>query len=245
MPGLIPPRQRGHSGRFITDVLVELGYVTTEQVDRAISESRAAGRSPEDQLLGEGIIDADQLSRAIAERYGLDYVDLNIYQVDMAAANLVSVSSARRTRAVPVGHVDKETLLLAMADPANVLAVDDIQMATGLNCRVAVAAPEDIEALIARLNTLSTAVSEAVDEADQDEEEAEITDLRASAGGRSGDQAGLQRPRARRSTRAPPISTSSPRRTRCGFASASTAFCARRPGCRSGWSRGWSRGSRS
>jgi type IV pilus assembly protein PilB len=179
-PGLIPPRHRGHSGRFITDVLVELGYVSKEQVDRAISESRDAGRSPEDLLLEQGLINSDQLSQAVAERYGLDYVDLNIYRVDMAVANLVSVSSARRNRAVPVGHSDKKTLLLAMADPANVLAVDDIQMATGLNCRVAVAAPEDIEALISRLNTLSTAVSEAVDET-EDEEAAELTDLQSSA----------------------------------------------------------------
>jgi type IV pilus assembly protein PilB len=180
-PGLVSPRRRGHSGRFITDVLVELGYVTAEQVERAISESRAAGSSPEELLLDEGAIDSDQLARAIAERYGLDYVDLNAYHVDMAAVNLVSVGSARRTRAVPVGFVDKEMLLLAMADPANVLAVDDIQMATGLNCKVAVAAPDDIDALIARLNTLSSAVSEAVDEAEDEEGAAELTDLRASA----------------------------------------------------------------
>jgi type IV pilus assembly protein PilB len=181
-PGLTPPRRRGHSGRFITDVLVELGLVTQEQVEHAIQESREAGRAPEDLLLEQGAINADQLSRAMAERYGLDYVDLNVYQVDMAAANLVSVSAARRTRAVPVGHVDKDTLLLAMADPANVLAVDDIQMATGLNCRVAVAAPGDIDALISRLNTLSTAVSEAVDESEGGEEEGqELTDMRASA----------------------------------------------------------------
>jgi type IV pilus assembly protein PilB len=179
-PGLIPPRRRGHSGRFITDVLVELGYTTPEQIELAINESRAAGRSPEDLLLEQGVINADQLSRGVAERYGLDFVDLNTYPVDMAAANLVSVTSARRMHALPVGHVDKDTLLLAMADPANVLAVDDIQMATGFNCRVAVAAPEDIDALIARLNTLSTAVSEAVDEAGEGEE-AEVTDLRASA----------------------------------------------------------------
>jgi type IV pilus assembly protein PilB len=180
-PGLIPPKRRGHSGRFITDVLVELGYATPEQIEQSINESRAAGTSPEELLLATGVISADQLSRALAERYGLDYVDLNTYPIDMAAANLVSVSSARRTRAIPVGHVDKGTLLLAMADPANVLAVDDIQMATGLNCRVAVAAPEDIDALITRLNTLSSAVSEAVDEAGGEDEEAQVTDLRASA----------------------------------------------------------------
>ena len=179
-PGLVPPKRRGHSGRFITDVLVELGYVTPQQVEHAINESREAGRAPEALLLEQGAINSDQLSRALAERYGLDYVDLSVYPVDMGAANLITVSAARRTGAVPIGHVNKETLLLAIADPANVLAVDDVQMATGLNCRVAVAAPEDIEALINRLNTLSTAVSEALDEA-VEEEEAELTDIRASA----------------------------------------------------------------
>jgi type IV pilus assembly protein PilB len=179
-PGLIPPMNRGHSGRFITDVLVELGYVSAERVERAISESRSAARPPESLLLEEGIINPDQLSRATAERYGLDYVDLAEFHVDMGAANLVSVSSARRYQALPVKFIDKETLLLAMADPANVLAVDDIQMATGLSCQVAVAAADDIDALIGRLNTLSSAVTEAVDEADE-EEEAQITDLQASA----------------------------------------------------------------
>ena len=48
-----------------------------------------------------------------------------------------------------------------MSDPTNVLAIDDIQIATGLDCRVAVAADEDIEALIGRLNTLQSAVTEA------------------------------------------------------------------------------------
>ena len=68
------------------------------------------------------MIDGDQLSRAIAERYGLDHVDLNLYKVDMGAANLLSMTAARRYKALPVGYVDTETLLLAMADPANVLA---------------------------------------------------------------------------------------------------------------------------
>ncbi len=181
-PGLTPPKRRGHSGSFITDVLVELGYVTKEQVEHAISASRAAGRSPEELLLEANAIHSDQLAHAVAERYGLDFVDLSVYKVDMSAANLISVSAARRSRAVPVGYLDSETLLLAIADPANVLAVDDIQMATGLNCRVAVAAPDDIEALIARLNTLTTAVTEAIDEsADGDEATSEVTDLQASA----------------------------------------------------------------
>jgi type IV pilus assembly protein PilB len=182
-PGLTPPMVRGRSSGFVTDVLVDLGYVSDELARQAIEQARTAGRPPEWLLVDQGVVSADQLSRAIAERYGLDHVDLSAYQVDMAAANLISVNTARRYKALPVGFVDKETLLVAMADPTNVLAVDDIQIATALDCRVAVAPDEDIEALIGRLNTLQSAVSEAVTEGEVGEEDelAEVSDLEVSA----------------------------------------------------------------
>jgi type IV pilus assembly protein PilB len=182
-PGLTPPLERGRSSGFITDVLVDLEYVGEDRARQAIEEARTAGRPPETLLLEQGAINGDQLSRAVAERYGLDHIDLSVYQVDMAAANLISVNTARRYRALPVGFVDKETLLVAMADPTNVLAVDDIQIATALDCRVAVAAEEDIEALIVRLNTLQSAVSEAVIEGEEESEDelAEVADIEVSA----------------------------------------------------------------
>jgi len=181
-PGLTPPQTRGRSSGFVTDVIVDLGYVSDERARQAIEEARTAGRPPERLLLEQGAISADQFSRAVAERYGLDHVDLTAYQVDMAAANLVSVNTARRYQAIPVGFVNKETLLVAMADPTNVLAIDDIQIATGLDCRVAVAAEEDVEALLGRLNTLQSAVSEAtVEEEEADEELGEVADMQVSA----------------------------------------------------------------
>ena len=181
-PGLTPPQTRGRSSGFVTDVIVDLGYVGDERARQAIEEARTAGRPPERLLLEQGAISADQFSRAVAERYGLDHIDLTAYQVDMAAANLVSVNSARRYQAIPVGFIDKETLLVAMADPTNVLAIDDIQIATGLDCRVAVAAEEDVEALLGRLNTLQSAVSEATDEEDEAEDElAEVADMQVGA----------------------------------------------------------------
>jgi type IV pilus assembly protein PilB len=181
-PGLTPPQTRGRSSGFVTDVIVDLGYVSDERARQAIEEARTAGRPPERLLLEQGAISADQFSRAVAERYGLDHIDLTAYQVDMAAANLVSVNSARRYQAIPVGFIDKETLLVAMADPTNVLAIDDIQIATGLDCRVAVAAEEDVEALLGRLNTLQSAVSEATDEEDEAEDElAEVADMQVGA----------------------------------------------------------------
>jgi type IV pilus assembly protein PilB len=181
-PGLTPPVARGRSTGFVTDVLVDLGFVDDNRARHAIEEARTAGRPPEQLLLEQGAVSGDQLSRAVAERYGLDHVDLSIYHVDMAAANLITVNTARRYKALPVGFVDKETLIVAVADPTNILAVDDIQIATGLDCRVAVAAEEDVDSLIARLNTLQSSVSEAVlEDEEADEELAEVQDMQASA----------------------------------------------------------------
>ncbi len=186
VPGLTPAPEAGPTGKFATDALVKLGYLSEERVQQAVSVARTAARRPEEVLLEEGAIDSEQLSRALAMRYGLDHIDLAEYRVDMAAANLIPVAAARRHNALPVGYVDgdkTESLLVAVADPANVVAVDDIQVATGLDCRVAVAAAEDIESLIGRLNTLQSAVSEAVDEDEGEGEDgaADLSELRASA----------------------------------------------------------------
>jgi type IV pilus assembly protein PilB len=182
-PGLTPPNARGRSSGFVTDVLVELGFVSEDRVRQTVEEARTAGRPPEQLLLEQGAISSDLLARAVAERYGLDHIDLSAFQVDMAAANRISVNTARRYHALPVGFVDKETLIVAMSDPTNVLAVDDIQIATALDCRVAVAAEDDIEDLIGRLNTLQSAVSEAVIEGEEEAEAefAEVSDIEVSA----------------------------------------------------------------
>jgi type IV pilus assembly protein PilB len=188
-PGLTPPLHRGHSRGFITDVLVELGYAGAEMVQAAVETSRTAGRPPEALLVEQGAISSEQLSRAVAERYGLDHVDLATYNVDVAAAALFPVTMARRYKAVPVGFVDQKTLLVAAVDPANVLAADDIQIATGLDCHIAVAAEDDVEALLGRLGTLQSAAADAiVEEAhrveeveEADEALAEVSSMQAGA----------------------------------------------------------------
>lgn len=174
-PGLTPPLHRGHSRGFITDVLVELGYVAEATVGAAIESGRTMGKPPEALLLAQGAINEEQLARATAERYGLDYVDLAVHGVDFAAASLFPVPLARRYMAIPVGYVDQRTLLVAAADPANVLAVDDIQMATGLEVRIAVAARSDVEGLLKRLGTMQSAAAEAIIEDDAGAEESVLT----------------------------------------------------------------------
>ena len=175
--------------------MVDLGYATREQVDQALEQARTAGRPPEQVLLEQGAIDDEQLSRAVAERYGLDFVDMAVFKVDMGAANLISVKSARRHQAMPIGFVDEGTLLLAMADPANVVALDDVQMGTGYNCQVAVAPAGDIDSLVAKLSTLQSTVAEAIAEGGGDRGGGRGHRHPCLRPGRAGDQARQQHPR--------------------------------------------------
>ncbi len=180
--GLTKPSRRGSSSRFLTDVIVDMGLAPRARVDEAIESSRSTGTTPERVLVGDGALTTDGLARALAERYGLDHLDLSVFSVDMGAANLVTTAAAKRYQAVPVAFIDKRSLLVAMTDPSNVLAVDDIAIMTGYEVRVGVAAPEDIEGLISRLDRLEDVVSgaEAAREAEA-EEAAEVVDLRETA----------------------------------------------------------------
>ena len=178
--GITPPRRRGGAARFITDVIVELGFVPKEKVDTAVEEGRATHTSPEKVLTDSGALGADQLARAIAERFGLDHVDLTVYKTDIAAVNLLSAASAKRYNAIPIGFHSSGNLLVAMADPSNVLAIDDLKLMTGYEIRPVVASSDDIGQLIAKMNRLDSAVADAVD--DEDEEDADLAaDIRESA----------------------------------------------------------------
>ena len=179
--GVRPPQRRGGAGRFLTDVLIELGFTDAERVQQAIEESRVAGVPPERILLDQRAISGEQLSRATAERYGLDHLDFSLFKVDMGAANMLNASAAKRYGAVPVSFLDEHTLLLAMSDPANVLAVDDVAMLTRMDVKPAVASVEDITGLITRMNRFEDAVHEAVEESEDGAAPVEIVDLRESA----------------------------------------------------------------
>jgi type IV pilus assembly protein PilB len=158
-------------GRLIGDVVVDLGFATREKVEEAVEIARAQ-RKPTGQILVEqGILRHDQLARVVADRYGLDYIDLSVYELDMGAVNLIDMESIRRYQAVPVGFLEDGTLLLAMADPTNVLTVDDIAMLTGRRVRSASASIEDLNILITRLSRVEQSVEAIVEEEDAHAEE--------------------------------------------------------------------------
>jgi type IV pilus assembly protein PilB len=149
--GVTTPSRRGGSGRVLTDVIVDLGFVARDAMDEAVRMAHSAGSAAERVLLSTGAITEDQLARAVAERFGLDHLDLSVYPVDPDAAKLVTPAAIRRYQAVPVAFAGDRTLLVAMADPANVLAVDDIAVMTGYEVRPAVSSPADIQSVLDRL----------------------------------------------------------------------------------------------
>jgi type IV pilus assembly protein PilB len=177
VPGLIPPTKRTGVKRRIGDVIVQLGFAERERVEQVVDDGRRQGVPLGQVLIAAGIVDSGQLAQALAERNGLDYVDLNVFDVDQGATTMIDGAKARQYRTIPIAFLAERTLLVATADPANLLALDDITMATGYEVRRAVASPEDIDALIENLGTLVGSVHEI----DDDELEAEVIELRESA----------------------------------------------------------------
>ena len=176
--GVTPPSTRTGSHRLIGDVVVDLGFADRARVEHAITKARETGRRTGQVLVEDGVLTSDQLARVIADRFGVDHVDLSAFTVDMTAANLLASSAARRYEAVPVGFVDDRTVLVAMCDPGNVLAIDDISLMTGFDVRPAATAREDVMALIGRLNQLDDVHLEDPDDAG---DELDVGDLRESA----------------------------------------------------------------
>jgi len=174
--GLVPPTHRGRSERLIGDVIVDLGFVRREVVEEVVKLAREQGRPTGQLLLEMGALRHDQLARALAERFGVDYVDLSMFDIDMGAANLIDVEIAKRYQAVPVGFLPDRSILLAMVDPTNVLTIDEISMITGRKVRSAAAAAEDINALIGRLNRLEESIAE-IEEEEGDAEPAQLEGL--------------------------------------------------------------------
>ena len=178
--GIVPPTSYTDERRRLGDVVVELGFADRDVVEAAVAYARDHGRSVGEALVESGALSSDQLARALADRNGLDYVDLNVFAVDKGAANLLSAPAARRFRAIPVAFLDSDTILVATSNPANVLGFDDIAITTGYKVRPAMASPEDIEAVISQLSNLEESVQE-VEEETRDDLGAQVIELRESA----------------------------------------------------------------
>jgi type IV pilus assembly protein PilB len=145
---------RPRPGRLLGDVLVDLGFCDRETIEAVVVEARSVRRPMGQILLQNGVINADQLAIAVAERFGLKYGNLETLTVDPSALKLVSPQVTRRVHAVPVAFRDSETLLVAMPNPSNMIAIDDLAMLTGMRVEPIVVSRDDLEALQARMNRI-------------------------------------------------------------------------------------------
>ena len=180
--GVRPPGRRDGPPRSLTEVIVELGLCSRERVLEAIEIAAQTGTTADRVLLERGTITPDGVALALAERYGLDHLDLSIFNVDMAAANLVTSQVAKRHEALPIAMVGERALLVAMSDPANVHAVDDIAILTGYEIRVAVTTSEDIANVIARLSRVGDVVRDGGDdESTAEDRDAAVVELHETA----------------------------------------------------------------
>jgi type IV pilus assembly protein PilB len=159
------PASRPRPGRLLGDVLVSLNFCDRDTIERIVVEARDAGRPMGQMLLQHGLITSDQLAIAVAERFGLTYGNLETLVPDPDAMKLVPPQVARRVQAIPIGFRDADTLLVAMPNPSNVIALDDLAMLTGLKIEPVVVSREDLEALQARVNRIDE-VEEAAAEAE-------------------------------------------------------------------------------
>jgi len=165
-------------------VLLQRGFVTQEQIDEAIAEQARTSRPLGRVLVANGVITEAQLVGALAEQAGLEFVDLGDHQVDPTAASTITDALARRYQALPIAW-EGSTLVVAMADPANVLAVDDIRSVTGADVRPVVSTREAIESAINRVHRLDAEVEDvttlALDTAPDDEDLASLREVTEDA----------------------------------------------------------------
>jgi type IV pilus assembly protein PilB len=161
-------------------ILLEQGLLTQEQLDHALEEHRKTPRSLGRTLIDLGYIRERDLVRALAEQVGLEFVDLSETRIDPMVASLLPEPLCRRYRALPIGERDGK-LLVAMSDPANVYALDDIRTLTGRDVQPVVATANDIEQAIQKFSAMGEQVEALASEAAEKlEEETDLTGVEAA-----------------------------------------------------------------
>ncbi len=161
-------KDAGHLGTL----LLEEGIVTEESLASGLEIHNETGKPLARVLLEEHLVDERDLVRVLAKSIGLEFVDLREFTVDPAAASLFPEYLAVRYAAVPIGF-EEDRLIVAMADPANVLAIDDIRAITGREVTPKVATRGDVEEAIGRLASLDTSVTDLAELAAEDSIEAQ------------------------------------------------------------------------
>ena len=123
-------------------LLVESGLITEEQLQTTLNE-KSPGQKLGDALLQRGHITEQQLIEVLEFQLGIPHISLYRYPFDMTLFNLIPKEMAKRNQLIPLKK-DGDRLFIAMADPMDYFAIDDLRLSTGFQIETAIATKDDI-----------------------------------------------------------------------------------------------------
>lgn len=170
----------------IGELLLREQLITTDQLKKAIDEQKKNGGRLGYNLTRLGFITEKDLTGFLSRQYGIPTIDLSSHEVDHEIVKLIPEDVAQKYQVIPVNRTGS-TLVVAMADPSNIFAIDDIKFLTGYNVEPLVSSDASIKAAIEKyyeasemggLEGVLTEFDEAEMEVVQDEEEVDLSDLK-------------------------------------------------------------------
>ena len=114
------------------EILIKENLITSDQLRQALEHQKASGGRLGTCLMKLGFISDDEITGVLSRQYGVPSINLKYYEVDANVIKLIPQDTAVRYQIVPLSRVGS-TLTIAMTDPTNVFAMDDIKFMTGFN----------------------------------------------------------------------------------------------------------------
>lgn len=136
----------------IGDLLVEAGAITSEQLQEALAKQKEEGGMLGNIIMELGFISRELLITVLTTQMGIDYCEIRTVQIDENVLNLVPKELVTKYKAMPIGFSDENAnvLQVAMADPMDLMAVDDISIASGLQVEPLLSFEDDLDNVIGK-----------------------------------------------------------------------------------------------
>ncbi len=170
---------------YLIDTMLDMGLLTHEQVDAGRAEAEVNGEGVLDTMVKGGSLDPAMVTMAKATYFGVEAVNLGEQRLGDDIINLVPRHVAKRFNAVPVGQNDSGAVIVALADPADIDAVDGLRHALNKEIELRVTSTQDIEASIGRYYGGSSKDDGGIAKMIQDitEGEVEVSELKGDVSG--------------------------------------------------------------
>jgi type II secretory ATPase GspE/PulE/Tfp pilus assembly ATPase PilB-like protein len=149
------------------ELLVRAGHATQEQINQALELQPLLHKRLGEILVEKRWATPRAIAEALAEQYALEFVDLSQVAVDPNATGLLQEGFAIGHQVVPVRYLDANNVQVAVADPTNLNTTDELRLALGVNCTLAVASADALASVIQRTYRLTVAVTDKAPEFEQ------------------------------------------------------------------------------